>query len=56
MIENSGNLKTTRPMVLIFDGNSEHIVHALRKIGPCGEKNPIRDLSLSHQIPLKQIE
>ena len=30
-------------MVPILDGNSEHVAHALRKIGLFGENNPICD-------------
>ena len=37
-------------MVLILDGNSEHVVHALRKIGLLGKKT-ICNCSRLTQIP-----
>ena len=38
--ERKGNIKQWRPMVLILEGNSEHVAQAGRKIGLFGEKNP----------------
>ena len=38
-------------MVLILDGNSEHVAHASRKIGLFEEKNTICDFSRSNQMP-----
>ena len=37
-------------MVLILDGNSEHVAHAWRKISLSGEINPICDCSRSNQM------
>ena len=40
------------PMVLILDGNSEHVAHAWKKIGHFGEeKNPICDQFQSNRMP-----
>ena len=38
-------------MVLILDGNREHVAHASRKICHIGEKNPTYDCSRSNQMP-----
>ena len=43
--------KTYRNIVLILDGNSEHVAHAWRKIGIFGKKNMICDGSRSKQMP-----
>ena len=32
-------------MVLLLDGNSEHVAHACRKVGLFGEKNPTSESS-----------
>ena len=39
------------PMVLILDGNSEHVGHARRTVCLFGDKNSIRDCSRSNQMP-----
>ena len=38
-------------MVLILDGNSLHVAHALRKIGLFGKKYPICAYSRTNQKP-----
>ena len=36
-------------MILILDGNSEHVAHARRTLGYIGEQNPIFDCSTLDQ-------
>ena len=38
-------------MVLIVDGNSDHVAHAWTKIGLFGGENPICDGSCTNQMP-----
>ena len=43
-------INPVKAIMLILDGNSEHVAHAWRKIGLFGLKNPICDCSRSNVV------